>query len=91
MFSADDATIVGTSELRILGSKALKGLSEKKVILTQRGKPLGVIQDYEQFKQQEQMIEEFEDFILGHLAMERMKKGGKMIPLEEIEKKLSTT
>ncbi|MDH5742941.1 MAG: type II toxin-antitoxin system Phd/YefM family antitoxin, partial [Candidatus Aminicenantes bacterium] len=60
-----------------------------KVILTRRNKPVGVIVDYEEYKKMEEIIDTFEDYVLGHLARERaQRKGKKWIILEETEKRL---
>lgn len=86
MFSTSDATIVGTSELRKLGSKALQNIKSEKVILTQRGKPIGVIQDYEEYEKTENIITEFEDMVLGTLAQGRSnRKNKKQLSSEELQ------
>ncbi|MDH4218213.1 MAG: type II toxin-antitoxin system Phd/YefM family antitoxin [Candidatus Aminicenantes bacterium] len=85
----EKTTIVGLTELRKMISYILKRVKSNKVILTRRNKPVGVIVDYEEYKKMEEIIDTFEDYVLGHLARERaQRKGKKWIILEETEKRL---
>ncbi|MBI5414288.1 type II toxin-antitoxin system Phd/YefM family antitoxin [Candidatus Peregrinibacteria bacterium] len=87
MISTHGISIMGESELRSTGTKALHSAEEGVVIITKRGKPVAVLQLYDEYDQTEKIIEEFEDFILGNLAKERMKrKDKKFLSLEEMEK-----
>jgi predicted DNA-binding protein len=50
---------------------------------------VGVLVDYGEFREIEEIMEALEDYILGTLAEERAKrKGKKVISLEEAEKRL---
>jgi len=82
-------TLVGVAELRKVTAEILKKIKSSKVILTKRNKPVGVILDYEEYKKIEGIMEALEDYILGSLAQERaIRKGKKVISLEEAEKRL---
>ena len=90
MFTVEEkTTIVGIAELREFTKEILEKLKSHKVILTRRNKPVGVLLDYEEFLRIEEIIDAFEDYVLGTLAQERAKrKGKKFISLEEAEKKV---
>lgn len=90
MFTVEEkTTIVGIAELRKLTKEILEKLKSHKVILTRRNKPVGVLLDYEEFLRIEEIIDAFEDYVLGTLAQERAKrKRKKFISLEEAEKKV---
>jgi len=66
---AEDTVIVGATELRTEVPKLMK--IKKKVIVMKRGKPIGVLQDFDDYKAQEKVIDAFEDLVLGYLAKER--------------------
>lgn len=85
----EKTTLVGVTELRKMSKEILGKLKSNKVILTKRNKPVGVLVDYEEFREIEEIMEALEDYILGTLAEERAKrKGKKVISLEEAEKRL---
>ena len=85
----EKTTIVGVAELRKMISDILEKVKSNKVILTRRNKPVGVIVAYEEYKKMEEIIDTFEDYILGYLAKERaQRKGKKLITLEEAERRL---
>ena len=90
MFTVEGkTTLVGMAELRKATKEILEKLKSSRVILTKRNKPVGVILDYEEFQNIEEIIEALEDYILGTLAKERAKrKGKKVVSLEEAEKRL---
>ncbi len=67
----------------------MKKIKKHRVILTKRNKPLGVIIDYKEYEHMQEMLEEAEDFVLGAIAGERLKrKGRKAITLDEAEKEV---
>jgi len=85
----EKTTLVGVTELRKVTKEILKKLKSNKVILTKRNKPVGVLVDFEEFREIEEIMEALEDYILGTLAKERaQRKGKKVISLEEAEKRL---
>ena len=85
----EKTTIVGVAELRKMISDILEKVKSNKIILTRRNKPVGVIVDYEEFKEMEEIIDILEDHVLGYLALERAKRRDKkLITLEEAEKRL---
>ena len=85
----EKTTLVGIAELRKLTKEILEKLKSSKVILTRRNKPVGILIDYEEFRQIEEIMEALEDYILGTLARERAKrKGKKFISLNEAEKRV---
>ena len=85
----EKTTLVGVTELRKVIKEILGKLKSNKVILTKRNKPVGVLVDYEEFREIEEIMEALEDYILGTLAEERaQRKGKKVISLEDAEKRL---
>jgi prevent-host-death family protein len=85
----EKTTLVGVTELRKVINEILEKLKSTKVILTKRNKPVGVLVDYGEFRQIEEIMEALEDYILGTLAKERaQRKGKKVMSLEEAEKRL---
>jgi len=85
----EKTTIIGVAELRKVIADILEKIKSNKVILTRRNKPVGVIVDYDEYKKMEEIIENLEDYILGHLAKERaQRKDKKLITLEQAEKRL---
>lgn len=87
----DEMAIIGTTELRTEIPKLAKNLKVKTVIITKRGKPIAVLEDYEKYREKEDLLDELEDLVLGRLAIERWKKSkpGDFITLEEVKKKLN--
>lgn len=85
----ENATIVGVAEIRKIMKEVLEEMKTNRVILTKRNKPIGVLVDYEEFRQMEELLEALEDHALGKEARARAKrKGRKWVTLEEAEKKL---
>ncbi len=85
----EKTTIVGVAELRKMIPDILEKVKSSKVILTRRNKPVGVIVDYEEYKKMEEIIDTFEDYVLGYLDKERARrKDKKWITLEEAERQL---
>lgn len=78
------------AELRKEAPEIAKDLKNKTVIVTKRGKPIAVLEDYQSYQEKEKLMEEFEDIILGHMAKERSKnsKPEDFIPIEVVAKKL---
>lgn len=85
----EDTALVGIAEMRTKAAEVLKQIKKYRVILTKRNKPVGVIIDYDEYEEMQQILEEVEDFVLGNIAKERSKrKDKKLITLEEAEKKV---
>ncbi|MFA5948124.1 MAG: type II toxin-antitoxin system prevent-host-death family antitoxin [Candidatus Gracilibacteria bacterium] len=70
----NNTLMLGTSEFRMEIPKIVKEIKLKKIILTKRGKPIAILQDFEEYEAKEKLIEEYEDLILGNLAKEREQK-----------------
>ncbi len=89
---SEDSLLIGTSELRTAMPELEKVLKkkEKKIILTKRGKPIGILADYEDYERKEEFLDEFEDYVLGHIAKERWEnsKESDYLPMEELAKTL---
>ncbi|GEM_PF-535160 len=68
---SDDTIIIGTTELRTEMPKLTKKLDEQKVIVMSRGKPVAVIESFKNYLKNEKLIDEFEDWVAGHIAKER--------------------
>jgi prevent-host-death family protein len=86
----DDTILIGITSLRTEMPIILKEMKKKKVILTKRGKPVAVIEDYDEYQKKEKFLDEMEDIILGNIAKERLEKSkpGDFITHEELIKKL---
>ena len=85
----EKSAVVGVAELRKIMKDVVEEIKSRKVILTKRNKPIGVLINYEEFKKMEDLVEAIQDFILGQTAKERSRrKDRKSVTLEEVEKKL---
>ena len=85
----EKTTLVGVAEFRKATKEILEKLKSNKVILTKRNKPVGVLLDYQKFRQIEEIMEALEDYILGSFAKERaQRKGKKVVSLKEAEKRV---
>ncbi len=84
------STLVGVSELRTQLDKVLKLAKSSKVFLGKRQKPVAVIVPIAEYEKMEKLLDEIEDTVLGHMALEREKNTDikDYIPLEEMEKRL---
>lgn len=67
----DDTVMIGATELRSEMPKLSKILKIKKVIVMKRGKPMAILEDFGKYEEKEEIIDLFEDLVLGHLAKER--------------------
>jgi PHD/YefM family antitoxin component YafN of YafNO toxin-antitoxin module len=72
-----DTILMGTSELRTEVPKLAKELKLKTVIITNRGKPIAVLEDFAKYQDKKEMIDSLEDLVLGKIAESRLKKSGK--------------
>lgn len=91
MINVNENTImIGTSELRTQMPQISKEIGTKQIILTKRGKPIAILQDYESYEQKEKMLDEYEDIIFGYLAKSRTEKTkeNEYLSHEEMIKKL---
>src|SRR4030042_6645327 len=80
----ENATIVGVAEIRKVMKEVLEEMKTNRVILTKRNKPVGVLIDYQEFRQMEELLEALEDHVFGREAIERAKrKDRKWATLEE--------
>ena len=70
----DDTVLVGSTELRGNMPKLAKEIKTKKVIVVKRGKPFAVLSDFDDYQEKEEMLDTFEDIVLGYLAKERDEK-----------------
>lgn len=68
---SDHIKLIGSTELRTEIPKLTKDVQVQTVIVTKRGKPVAVLQNYAQYKEKEDLLDTFEDLILGYLAKER--------------------
>lgn len=86
----DEISLVGLSELRTEMPKLAKNLDVKTIIVTKRGKPVAVLEDFEKYEEKKEFIEAFEDIVLGYLAKEREEssKESDYLSEEEAAKKL---
>ncbi|MFA5828974.1 MAG: type II toxin-antitoxin system Phd/YefM family antitoxin [Candidatus Gracilibacteria bacterium] len=86
----DEMKLIGATELRTEVPKLINDLKMKTVIVTKRGKPVAVLQNYTKYQEKEDLLDTFEDLVLGHLAKERHEKSQKSdyIPASAVWKKL---
>ncbi len=89
----DDTLLIGTTELRNEIPKLTKDLKVKTIIVMKRGKPIAVLEDFKQFEEKKNLLETFEDLVLGYLAKEREEKSKKndYVSEEEVSKKIGVT
>lgn len=87
---SDDTIIIGTAELRKEIPQLTKDLKIKTVIVTKKGKPIAVLEDFDEYQEKNRLLETFEDIVLGYLAKERYEKSKKSdyISGEEMAKRL---
>ncbi|MBI2634306.1 hypothetical protein HYW82_01380 [Candidatus Peregrinibacteria bacterium] len=67
----DEITMVGMAELRHEIPSLSKNLKFKTVIITKRGKPVAVLEEFGQYEEKKDIIDTFEDVVLGYMAKER--------------------
>jgi len=86
----DDTILIGTTELRGNMPKISKEMKNKKIVIVKRGKPFAILCDFDEYREKEEMMDTFEDVVLGYLAKERDAKSTDkdFIPSEDIEKTL---
>ena len=91
----DQLKIIGTTDLRnqIAQLASSKNLKVETIIITKRGKPVAVLEDYDNYQRNNEMIESFEDLVLGYMAKEREEKSTKAdyITEKEMMKKVGLT
>lgn len=90
---ADSTLLIGTAELRKEMPHLTKELKVKTIIVTKKGKPIAVLEDFDEYQQKERVLETFEDIVLGYLAKERYEKTPKKkyIPEKQLAKKFGVT
>ena len=84
----NDIVLVGSSELRTEMPKLAGFLAMKTVIITKKGKPMAVLQDFKEYKQKEALLESFKDSVLGHVAKERELKSKKYLSEATVARRL---
>lgn len=67
----DQIKLIGATELRTEIPQLTKDVFTQTVIVTKRGKPIVVLQNYSSYQEKENLLDTFEDLILGYLAKER--------------------
>jgi len=91
----DQLKIIGTTDLRnqIAQLSGSKNLKVETIIITKRGKPVAVLEDYDDYKRNNELIEKFEDLVLGYMAKEREEKssGKDYVSEKEMMKKVGLT
>ncbi|MEK7524232.1 MAG: hypothetical protein AAB588_04360 [Patescibacteria group bacterium] len=87
---SDETVIIGTAELRKEIPQLTKNLKTKTVIVTKKGKPVAVLEDFDEYQEKNRLFETFEDIVLGYLAKERHEKSkkGDYISGKEMAKRL---
>lgn len=84
-----DTVMVGATELRSKMPMISKDIKTKKVVVVKRGQPFAVLTDFNEYQRKEEMIDVFEDIVLGYLAKERndKSKDADFVSAEEVKKK----
>ncbi len=70
----ENTTLVGVSELRTGIDKILEKAQEGLVIIEKRHKPQAVLISQQEYNYMQEIMEMAEDFVLGHIAKERLDK-----------------
>ena len=86
MFMSDEYKIMGATDLRAEMPKLIKDLKTKKILVMKRGRPVAVIESYQDFMEKESFFDKLEEQELVKVVKERMKnhRDGKGIALEEL-------
>lgn len=86
----DDTVLIGSAELRRDMPSLAKDTVIKTIIVLNKGKPVAVLENFEQFREKERLLDEFEDLVLGSIAKERESKAKKSdyISAQIVAKKL---
>ena len=86
----DNTVLVGATELRSNMPKISKEIKTKKVIVVKRGEPFAVLTDFDEYQEKENILDTFEDIVLGYLAKERYEKSSDkdFVDAEDVEKEL---
>lgn len=87
---ADDTALVGIAELRKEIPKLTKDVMIRKIIVLNRGKPVGVLESYAAYLEKEDILEKLEDLVLGNIAKQRFEASKKkdFITEEEAARRL---
>lgn len=85
----EDTTFVGVSELRTNLDRIIDQSKKHKVLIGRRNKPVAVLMDIERFNQMQELLDEFEDYMLAEQAKKRHTKSRPTdyLPLEIFKKK----
>lgn len=84
----NDVVLVGSSELRTEMPKLSRILPLKTVIITKKGKPVAVLQDFKEYEHKEDILESLEDLVLGHIAKERERESKKYLSSATVARRL---
>jgi len=72
LYFNEDTKLIGATELRAVVPKLIKELSNNiPIIVTKRGKPVAVLQSYEEYIKRQELIDKCEDMVLGYEAKGR--------------------
>ena len=91
MLNIDENTVmIGATELRSKLPQITKDIKTKKVVVLKRGKPFAILTDFDEYTEKENIIDTFEDVVLGYLAKERAENSSDkdFISAAEMEKRL---
>lgn len=83
----EDTVLIGATELRGNMPKISKDIKFKKIIIVKRGVPFAVLTDFDEYQRNEELMDTFEDVVLGCLAKERVKKSSEKdwIPAKKLK------
>ena len=73
----EETTFVGVSELRTKMDEILERAKHGLVIIEKRRKPQAMLISPEEYEYLTDMLDITEDFVLGHIAQERLKNSAK--------------
>jgi len=89
MSPKEDLAVVGVAELGKEGERLMGQLRRRRVVVTRRNKPVGVLLKYEDYRRMQAITERLEDLVLGQEAKRRAtRRGRKTLSLEEAERRV---
>lgn len=89
MSPKETLAVVGLAELGKEGARLMGELRHRRVVVTRRNKPVGVLLKYEDYRRMQAITERLEDLVLNHEAKRRAsRRGRKTVPLREVERRV---
>lgn len=85
----EDMAVVGITQLGKEGARLMGQLRRRRVVVTQKNKPVGVLLRYEDYRRMQAVTERLENLVLNHEVKRRAsRRKRKTITLEEAERRV---